>query len=289
MSSASKSMARRAATWIERCLWAIGFVALAVWLAAWGNSQWQQTKGRHELDRLSSYQQGSALVPSAKQKPPRLGRGDLIGRIEIPRLQISTVIFEGTDGSVLRDGAGHLTGSALPDQKGNVVLAAHRDSFFRPLRNIQKLDAIQLITPSGTKNYRVESTEIVDPDRADVIAPTRDSELTLITCYPFDWWGHAPQRFIVRARQVNDPTPMAAKALPVKTLPFKAARPKAAKPRVIAEDTVEPAEEEIAAPEIAIEQVVETANETPPIQNNLMIRGLKKINPKRWIAKLAGS
>src|SRR5580658_3275225 len=104
MSSASKSMARRAATWMERCLWAIGLVALAVWLAVWGNSQWQQAKGNHELDRLISIKQASGERDSAasKQKPARLERGDLIGRIEIPRLALSTVIFEGTDGAVLR-------------------------------------------------------------------------------------------------------------------------------------------------------------------------------------------
>ncbi len=284
-------MARRAATWMERCLWAIGFVALAVWLAVWGNSQWQQTKGNHELDRLIV-----VYNPSRVAEHAHLDRGDLIGRIEIPRLQISTVIFEGTDGGVLRDGAGHLKGSALPDQEGNVVLAAHRDSFFRPLRNIQKQDAIQLITPSGTKNYRVDSIQIVNPDRMDVAAPTRSSELTLITCYPFDWWGHAPQRFVVRARQVNDAAPVAAKPLPAKTI-----SPKPAKPRLIAEDVAaDIVEPDIAAPmelvedsaspgEIAESQAPETGTDAAPVRENRMIHGLKKLNPKGLFAKLAGS
>jgi sortase A len=285
MSSASKSMARRAATWMERCLWAVGFVALGVSLAVWGNSQWQQAKGRQELDRLIVVQD-----PLRAAEHARLDRGDLIGRIEIPRLQISTIIFEGTDGSILRDGAGHLSGSALPDQEGNVVLAAHRDSFFRPLRNIQKQDAIQVITPSGTKNYRVDSIEIVNPDRTDVAAPTRSSTLTLITCYPFDWWGHAPQRFVVRARQVNNAAPVAAKPLPAKTIP-----PKPAKPRFIAEDVsadiVEPVAlvKEAPVEEIAESQATETGNDDAPIHGNRMMRGLKKLNPKGLFAKLAGS
>ncbi len=278
---------------MERCLWAIGFVALAAWLVVWGNSQWRQAKGRQELDRLTSRWQTSSAAPASKQEHARVDRGDLIGRIEIPRLQISTVIFEGTDGSILRDGAGHLTGSALPDrtgpgQNGNVVLAAHRDSFFRPLRNIQKQDAIQLITPSGTKNYRVDSIEIVNPDRMDVTAPTHNSELTLITCYPFDWWGHAPQRFVVRAREVNDPAPLAAKPVPVKVAP----RP--AKPRVIAEDIaddivmpVEPVKE--SPMEIAESLAIETGNDAAQVRGNRVVRGLKKLNPKGLFAKLAGS
>ena len=292
MSSASKSMGRRAATWMERCLWAIGFVALLVWLAVWGNSQFQQAKGRHELDRLAVVRDPSRAAAHAT-----LARGDLIGRIEIPRLQISTVIFEGTDGGVLRDGAGHLTGSALPDQKGNVVLAAHRDSFFRPLRNIQNRDAIQVITPGGTKNYRVDSIDIVSPNRTDVMAPTRDSELTLITCYPFDWFGHAPQRFVVRAREVHDSAPVAAKPVPVK------AAPRPSKPRVIAQAVADDSSSDVSAPvelvadtpgrEIADEQAVETVAGPQPIQGNgggnRVIRGLKKLNPKGLFAKFAGS
>jgi len=285
-------MGRRAAAWIERCLWAVGLVALGVSLAVWGNSQWQQAKGRQELDRLIVVQDDSSPHTS---RPARthatLARGDLIGRIEIPRLQISTVIFEGTDGSILRDGAGHLTGSALPDQNGNVVVAAHRDSFFRPLRKIEKQDAIQLITPAGTKNYRVDSIEIVDPDRVDVVAPTRDSELTLITCYPFDWWGHAPQRFVVRARAVNESTPVAAKPAPAKIAPL----PRAPKARVatenfaenIAENSASDIPTALAEPAVVDAPAADAA--VTETQDNRVVRGLKKINPKRWIARLAGS
>ena len=120
--------------------------------------------------------------------------------MEIPKLHLSAVVFQGTDSSVLDDGVGHLEGSALPGQNGNVVLAAHRDTFFRSLRNIKRGDLITVTTPSGIRQYSVDSTEVVSPTDISVAYPTPKPTLTLITCYPFYYVGHAPKRFIVRAR-----------------------------------------------------------------------------------------
>jgi sortase A len=94
---------------------------------------------------------------------------------------------------------GHIPGTALPGEDGNIVLAAHRDTFFRPLRNIQKGDEIALTTLSGAYRYRVESIQIVGPDDVGVLSPTKQPTLTLVTCYPFYFVGSAPKRFIVRA------------------------------------------------------------------------------------------
>jgi hypothetical protein len=85
------------------------------------------------------------------------------------------------------------------------VLAAHRDTFFRPLRNIRSRDRIDVVTPAGTRRYQVDSTDIVTPDHISVLAPTRAATLTLVTCFPFDWFGHAPMRFIVRAHELKSP------------------------------------------------------------------------------------
>jgi sortase A len=188
--------------WIERCFLAIGLAALAVWLAVWVNTRLRQTDGERELDRL-------VVVNATGHSSPRIRHGDLVGRVEIPRLNVSTVVFEGTDDGVLRDGVGHLAGSPLPGEAGNVVLAAHRDTFFRPLRYIRPHDTIAIVTPGGTKDYRVDSITIVTPDHTEVLNPTRDRELTLITCYPFDWFGPAPKRFIVRAREMPEPAAQA--------------------------------------------------------------------------------
>jgi sortase A len=113
------------------------------------------------------------------------------------------VIFEGTSERTLELGVGHLTASSRPETAGNVVLAAHRDTFFRPLRDVHQGDAITVTTPRGERTYQVRSTEVVQPTDVSVIRPTAHDTLTLITCYPFNFVGAAPERFIVHAEPVN--------------------------------------------------------------------------------------
>jgi sortase A len=194
-------MPRSVARWIQRALFTIGFVLLGFCGAAWLHSRAQQAAGNRELDRILSEKPRNTVKSS-------IAEGDMVGRVEIPKLRLSAVVFQGTDDKVLDRGVGHLDGSALPGEPGNVVLAAHRDTFFRSLRNIQRGDAITVTTPSGPRQYQVDSTEIVDPTETAVAGPTRQPTLTLITCYPFYFVGHAPKRFIVRARalQASDDT-----------------------------------------------------------------------------------
>ena len=123
----------------------------------------------------------------------------VLGKIEIQHVGISAMIAEGVDHGTLKRAVGHIPGTALPGQDGNIVLAAHRDTFFRPLRNIQKGDEIALTTWSGAYRYRVESIQIVGPNDVGVLRPTSMPTLTLVTCYPFYFVGSAPKRFIVRA------------------------------------------------------------------------------------------
>jgi sortase A len=118
--------------------------------------------------------------------------GDLFGRLEVPRLNMSVMVMEGDSDSVLRLGAGHLEGKPL-------AIAGHRDTFFRPLKDIKPTDVIRLTTPEDMTEYRVTSTEIVGPDDTFVLHGKSDDTLTLITCYPFYYIGPAPKRFIVEA------------------------------------------------------------------------------------------
>jgi sortase A len=127
-----------------------------------------------------------------------------VGRIDIPRLDLSVVVFEGTSDATLARGVGHLTGSAGPGARGNLVLAGHRDTFFRELRNIREGDEVNIKGPQGEFEYQVESTAIVEPDQTEVLKPSDGATLTLITCYPFRYIGNAPQRFIVRATKVGE-------------------------------------------------------------------------------------
>lgn len=128
---------------------------------------------------------------------------EIIGRLEIPRLRMSTVVLEGDDAGALRFGAGHVPWTPLPAEGGNVGIAAHRDTVFRRLRNIAVRDHINLITPAGLYEYEVSSTEIVAPRDVAVLDSSNRSELTLVTCYPFSYLGPAPLRFIVHARRIS--------------------------------------------------------------------------------------
>jgi sortase A len=144
--------------------------------------------------------QGPASVPHAIViVPPR--EGGVIGRIEIPRLNVSAMILEGTDPRVLRVAVGHIPGTALPGVGGNVALAAHRDTIFRPLQGVKAGDGIVMTTSYGKFRYVVDATEIVNPTDVRVLHAASRAELTLVTCYPFTYIGAAPQRFIVHAQQ----------------------------------------------------------------------------------------
>lgn len=139
--------------------------------------------------------------------PPGLDP-DTVGLLEIPRLKLVAVVRAGEDSRTLSEAVGWLEDTAMPwTPNGNVGLAAHRDTFFRPIRYIGLNDQILLATRRGTYRYLVESTQIVHPEDVSVLAPVGHSVLTLVTCYPFHFIGHAPMRFIVRARLATDPPP----------------------------------------------------------------------------------
>ena len=113
------------------------------------------------------------------------------------------MVVEGAGHRDLKRAAGHIPGTAFPGTGGNTGIAAHRDTFFRPLRFIRISDSITVTTPQGAFVYRVVSTQIVKPDQIQVLSPTQAEALTLVTCYPFNFVGPAPRRFIVRAERVR--------------------------------------------------------------------------------------
>jgi sortase A len=163
----------------------MGLLSIGYWARGNVKAKLNQARGERELE--------SGLPASS------LSTGDVVGRLDIPRLNLSTIVFEGADQDVLDRGAGHLPGTALPGNSGNAVLAAHRDTFFRPLRDIRVGDLIRIHQPRGDQEYIVQSARVVEPDEVDVLNPTPDPALTLITCYPFRYIGPAPERFVVRA------------------------------------------------------------------------------------------
>jgi sortase A len=141
--------------------------------------------------------------PSYTRPPQRVVAGSSFARMTINRLRVNVAVIEGDSDANLLLGAGHIPYTALPGDRGNVGIAAHRDTFFRPLRNIRKGDVISLFTPNETYRYEVDDTQIVTPEHSEVLLPTPQPSLTLVTCYPFFYVGSAPKRFIVRAHQVT--------------------------------------------------------------------------------------
>jgi sortase A len=138
---------------------------------------------------------------SERPLPAPIQAGSPISRIEIPRLGVSAVIVEGLKPRDLTLAIGHVPGTALPGEAGNVAIAGHRDTFFRKIGGIRKQDKITVTTRKGSFQYSVDSIVIVEPKNTGVLLPTTEPTLTLITCYPFYYVGPAPKRFVVRARQ----------------------------------------------------------------------------------------
>ncbi|HLW89412.1 MAG TPA: class D sortase [Terriglobales bacterium] len=134
---------------------------------------------------------------------PRLAikPGDLLGRLDIPRLGMSVAVLQGTRSRMLRRGAGHIENTPLPGEPGNSGIAGHRDTFFRVLKDIRKDDEIQFQTPTGLFRYQVDWAKVVEPDDSTALESSPETTLTLVTCYPFYFVGPAPKRFVVRAHK----------------------------------------------------------------------------------------
>jgi sortase A len=139
---------------------------------------------------------------AAKSSAARAFENLPLGRIEIASIGLTAMIEEGTGRQTLQRGVGHIAGTSLLGQSGNIGLAGHRDTFFRKLRNIHEGDEISLTTLAGAVVYRVDLISIVEPQESEVLRDSGENLLTLVTCYPFSYVGPSPKRFIVRARQV---------------------------------------------------------------------------------------
>jgi len=129
--------------------------------------------------------------------------GETLAVLRIPSRNIEVPVFDSTNETALNRGSGHVTGTSLPGDRGNVAIAAHRDGFFRSLEDIEIGDEIELTTLEGQQIFRVSKLDVVDPLNVGVLNPTEDTAITLITCYPFNYVGAAPDRFIVRATLIN--------------------------------------------------------------------------------------
>jgi sortase A len=186
---------------------ALGLMLLFYSGYVWIETQLYQAMENRELDAiLAAGTRSMEASPAAPAGPAVRGRpaapparGSVVGRVEIPRLKVAAMIRAGSDSRTLRLAVGHIPGTALPGESGNVGLAGHRDTFFRRLQDIRVEDEVRLVTAEGVYTFRVEKAWVVDPSDVWVLDPTGTPALTLVTCYPFTYIGSAPRRFIVRA------------------------------------------------------------------------------------------
>ena len=237
----------RIALWAERSLWALGLSFLAFWGFHQGALRFEQARLEEsfftssadggestfarERDRLlasagqiSSPDEAAAhpddashasLAAAAPAGRLALEPGAPIALIEVPRVGVRAMVVEGVDHRSLKRAVGHVPGTSFPEMGGNTVLAAHRDTLFAGLRNVELGDLVTLKTEERTYTYRVISIDVVSPGAVEVMDATPDPVLTLITCFPFDFVGPAPRRFVVRAvREGDQPKAPAVRAVP---------------------------------------------------------------------------
>jgi len=124
--------------------------------------------------------------------------------LSVSKLNLKVPVYNGTDEINLNRGAGRIKGTAKVGSPGNLGIAAHRDGFFRVLKDIELGDSIEMLTHQGKTEFVVSSITIVDPTDISVLAPTEDSTITLVTCYPFYFVGHAPKRYIVKGELLSN-------------------------------------------------------------------------------------
>jgi sortase A len=185
-------------------LLSIILVAAGVFLLLMGSREYLDSRlGQSEAAR--DFEQPVPNTPETRSAtepavvhPVKLG--DTVAKLSIPRLDAELYVVEGDDAKELRRGPGHLAGTAMPGANGNCVIAGHRDTHFRVLKDIREGDDIVLQTSSGQYLYRVKRMRVVMPDNTSALQPTSTPELNLITCYPFYYVGSAPKRFVVEAQ-----------------------------------------------------------------------------------------
>ena len=159
----------------------------------------RQIDHAYELSKKRAPESPSPSPPIRTRAPRPVTKGAVLAKFEIPRLKMSLVVLEGTDAGTLDKSIGHVESTAEPGEYGNIGIAGHRNTHFRKMEWIRRGDEIILKGPEDRYRYLVDSIRLVTPDDVEVLADSLGPAVTIITCFPFEYVGHAPNRFIVRA------------------------------------------------------------------------------------------
>jgi sortase A len=184
--------------WTRRLFLITGSLALAYVALALLHAKHYQEAANNTLEQQIHAEEGHKIGLSRSAAK----EGDVLGRIGIPRLGMRVAVLQGTTSQTLRLGVGHIDGTPLPGEPGNVGIAGHRDTFFRGLKDIRPSDEIQIQTATGLFRYQVDWVQIVVPGDTGILEPAAGSALTLVTCYPFHFIGSAPERYVVHAHKL---------------------------------------------------------------------------------------
>jgi sortase A len=188
---------QRFTRWTRRILMLTGVLALAYVALTLFSARLFQNAASRGMDEQIHAEEQHPVIPARN----RVKEGDMLGRIEIPRIGMSVMVLQGTTSRTLRLGVGHINGTALPGESGNIGIAGHRDTFFRGLKDVHREDEILLQTNAGIIKYEVDWIQITAPGDGGVVSLATESGLTLVTCYPFHYIGAAPERFVVHAHR----------------------------------------------------------------------------------------
>ena len=214
---------------VERLLWILAATTIGFFVVVSADGRLYQQYLNWKFDAAMHARQTTETRPNSKSRPdrapvaeqqpasatttqpapvdleppgsvvPRQPALPFLGRLLIPRLDMSIMLLEGIDAATLRRGIGHIPGTAMPGEGGNTGIAGHRDTFFRGLSGIRRNDQITIQTLHSEYHYVVDSIMVVNPEYVNVLRDPGRPVLTLVTCYPFQLVGPAPKRFVVQA------------------------------------------------------------------------------------------
>jgi len=208
---------------VELGFWGVGIALIAIYFLAsislenqrsQGIELFSQARAAAMADEPASIQESPVAAPSPSPADTAAAASLPIAVLRIDRVGLEVPVFSDISELNLSRGAGWVPGTAAPNTGGNMAVAAHRDQYFRSLKDIQVGDILELESLDGRGEYRVSSLAIVDPDEVSVLDQTQVPTITLVTCYPFYFLGNAPQRYIVQAVAVDPPGKASNKAVP---------------------------------------------------------------------------
>jgi sortase A len=188
---------------IQLAALAAGLLLLGRWTATQVETREFQHRASALLDRATHPRWSGPRATRTREQARTTG---VVGRLSIPRLKVAGVIAEGVADKTLDRAIGHVPGTPYPGEAGNFSLAGHRDTFFRGLRSVRKGDRIKVKTADGSFTYKVSRMRVVSPRSVSVLRNQKKPTLTLVTCYPFNYIGPAPQRWVVQADLVDTPS-----------------------------------------------------------------------------------